>query len=154
MRYASCLPVAPTVMEATLGGSGGITPDPSLETGRKYIWYEEMAENNIIIIGQERVWGYTWVKEKYPWWTDKREEDRCRPTFNSLCESRLILEQAQIELSEAMIMLHDVEVEKPTFKEIRGNPVWLRLKRRNEEAETVRREEKEERAKTKQNVSA
>ena len=34
MRYASCLPVAPTVMEATLGGSGGIPPDPNLETGR------------------------------------------------------------------------------------------------------------------------
>ena len=53
-----------------------------------------------------------------------------------------------------MIRLYDVEVEKPKFKEIRGNPVWLRLKRRNEEAETVRREEKEERAKTKRNVSA
>ena len=36
-------------------------------------------------------------------------------------------------------------MEKPTFEEIRGNPVWLRLKRRNKEAETVRREEKEER---------
>ena len=34
MRYASCLTVAPTAMEATLGGSGGITPDPVLETGR------------------------------------------------------------------------------------------------------------------------
>ena len=37
-------------------------------------------------------------------------------------------------------------MEKPPFKEIRGNPVWLRLKRRNEEAETVRREEKDEAA--------
>ena len=34
MRYASCLPVAPTVMEATLGGSGGIPLDPNLETGQ------------------------------------------------------------------------------------------------------------------------
>ena len=34
MRYASCLTVAPTAMEATLGGSSGITPDPILETGR------------------------------------------------------------------------------------------------------------------------
>ena len=34
MRYASCLPVAPTVMDATLGGSSGIPPDPNLETGR------------------------------------------------------------------------------------------------------------------------
>ena len=35
MRYASCLTVAPTAMEATLGGSGGITPDPVLEAGRE-----------------------------------------------------------------------------------------------------------------------
>ena len=34
MRYTSCLTVAPTVMDATLGGSGGIPPDPNLETGR------------------------------------------------------------------------------------------------------------------------
>ena len=34
MRYASCLPVAPTVMDATLGDSCGIPPDPNLETGR------------------------------------------------------------------------------------------------------------------------
>ena len=34
MRYASCLTVAPSAMDATLGGSGGITPDPNLETGR------------------------------------------------------------------------------------------------------------------------
>ena len=33
MRYASCLPVAPSVMDATLVGSGGIPPDPNLETG-------------------------------------------------------------------------------------------------------------------------
>ena len=34
MRYASCLTVAPTAMDATLGGSGGIPTDPNLETGR------------------------------------------------------------------------------------------------------------------------
>ena len=65
-------------------------------------------------------------------------EDRWRTEFNLLFETRLILEQAQIELREAMIRLRDVDVVKPTFKEIRGNPVWLRLKWRNEEAETVR----------------
>ena len=37
MRYQSCLQVAPSGMEATIGGSGGIPPDPSLETG----WDEE-----------------------------------------------------------------------------------------------------------------
>ena len=66
MRYPSFLTVAPSAMDTTLGGSGGIPPDPSPETGRKYIWYEEMAEHNIIIVGQGRVWDYTWVKEKYP----------------------------------------------------------------------------------------
>ena len=34
MRYQSCLQVAPSGMEATIGGRGGIPPDPSLETGR------------------------------------------------------------------------------------------------------------------------
>ena len=33
-KFLSCLPVAPLVMEATVGGSGGIPLDPSLETGR------------------------------------------------------------------------------------------------------------------------
>ena len=33
-RFPTCLPVAPLVMEATVGGSGGIPLDPSLETGR------------------------------------------------------------------------------------------------------------------------
>ena len=32
---------------------------------------------------------------------------------------------SDLELEEAMIRLHDVEVEKPKFREIRGNPVWL-----------------------------
>ena len=68
--------VGPLSMGATVGDSCGIKPDPSLETGRRYIWYEEMAENNIIILSQERVWDYTWVKEKNPWWTDKCEEDK------------------------------------------------------------------------------
>ena len=30
--------VAPTAMDATLGGSSGIPTNPSLETGRRYIW--------------------------------------------------------------------------------------------------------------------
>ena len=64
MRYPSCLTVAPSAMDATLGGRGGITPDPCVETGRRYIWYEERAENNIIIIGQERVWDYTWWSKR------------------------------------------------------------------------------------------
>ena len=34
MRFASCLTVALTAMDATLGGSGGIPTDPNLETGR------------------------------------------------------------------------------------------------------------------------
>ena len=34
MRYASCLTVAPTAMDATLYGSGGIPTDPNLEAGR------------------------------------------------------------------------------------------------------------------------
>ena len=34
MRYATCLTVAPTVMDATHGGSGGIPSDPNLATGR------------------------------------------------------------------------------------------------------------------------
>ena len=67
MRYPSCLSVAPSAMDATVGGSGGIPLDPSLWTGRKYIWYEEMAGWNIIVLGQERVWNYTWVKEEHPW---------------------------------------------------------------------------------------
>ena len=32
-------------------------------------------------------------------------------------------------------------MEKPMFKEIRGNHVWLLLKRRKEEAEAARRQE-------------
>ena len=35
MRYASCLTLAPSALDATLGGSGGITPDPNLETGQE-----------------------------------------------------------------------------------------------------------------------
>ena len=34
MRYPSCLPVAPSVMDGTVGGSGGIPSDPSLEIGK------------------------------------------------------------------------------------------------------------------------
>ena len=33
-RFLSCLSVVPLAMDATAGGSGGIPPDPSLETGR------------------------------------------------------------------------------------------------------------------------
>ena len=33
-RYLSCLSVVPLVMDATTGGSSGIPPDPSLQTGR------------------------------------------------------------------------------------------------------------------------
>ena len=33
MRYQSCLQVAPSGTEATVGDSCGIKPDPSLETG-------------------------------------------------------------------------------------------------------------------------
>ena len=35
MRFSTCLPVAPIGMEATVGGSGGIPLDPSLDTGRR-----------------------------------------------------------------------------------------------------------------------
>ena len=55
-----------------------------------------------------------------------------------------------MELREAKIRSRDLDVEKPTLKEIRGNPVWLRLKRRNKEAETGRSEEKEERKEAEQ----
>ena len=34
MRFPTCLPVAPIDIEATVGGSGGIPWDPSLDTGR------------------------------------------------------------------------------------------------------------------------
>ena len=34
MRFPNCLPVAPSVMEATVGGSVGIPVDPSLQTGK------------------------------------------------------------------------------------------------------------------------
>ena len=75
-------------------------------------WYVERAENNIIIIGQDRVWDYTWVKKKYPWWTDKCEEDRRRPEFfDAIFMFRSVQGQAQIELREAMIMLRDGKVE-------------------------------------------
>ena len=47
MRYPSCLTVAPSAMNATLGGSGGIKPDPSLETGR-------VGEKNIKKVGERR----------------------------------------------------------------------------------------------------
>ena len=33
-RYLSCLSVVPLVMDTTTGGSRGIPPDPSLQTGR------------------------------------------------------------------------------------------------------------------------
>ena len=39
MRYQSCLKVDPSDMEATTGGSGGIPPNSSLETG----WDEEKS---------------------------------------------------------------------------------------------------------------
>ena len=98
MRYPSCLTVAPLVMDATLGGSGGITPDPSLETGRRYIWYKEMAACKILLDpSPETVFYYTWVKEK--------NLKKCRLRFLKLHETRTSLEQAQVELFDAVFRL-------------------------------------------------
>ena len=66
-RFLSCLSLVPLAMEATAGGSGGIPPDPSPETGQKYIWYEEFAEQNVHVVGQGRAFDYTWFKQKDPW---------------------------------------------------------------------------------------
>ena len=163
--------VVPLVMETTAGGSGGIQPDPSLETGRRYrwspkegqryrwsptdpsletgrryIWTKEMAAYKIPLIPRpETVFPYTWVKEK--------NLKKWRLRFLDLNETKTSLKQATIELREAMIRLCDLEVEKPTLKEIRGNPVRMQLKRRNKEAETIRRKVKREVEKANCNVS-
>ena len=53
-KFLTCLPVAPIDMEATVGGSGGIPLDSSLETGKgkeknlekwrlKYLWIQGMG---------------------------------------------------------------------------------------------------------------
>ena len=57
MRYQSCLQVAPSGMEAALGGSGGIPPDPSLETGwdkEKILKYRRKRERIIRIHTRNR----------------------------------------------------------------------------------------------------
>ena len=61
MRCASCLPVAPTVMEATLGGSGGISPDPNLETKRD--------EEKTLEERRQRFWWIrkTWTQIERDW---------------------------------------------------------------------------------------
>ena len=99
-------------MYATTGGSGGIPPNPSPETGWKYIWDKEFAEQkNIVVINQRIAFDYIWVKHKDPWGFTK---DKWKPHFESLLGARTILEQATKELREAMIMLHDGNIEKPT----------------------------------------
>ena len=55
-------------MDATTGGSGGIPPNPSPETGRK-----EFAEQHIEVRGQGRAFDYTWFKQKDPWGAAKHK---------------------------------------------------------------------------------
>ena len=68
----------------------------------------------------ETVFYYTWVKEK--------NLKKWRLRFLKLHETRTSLKQAQVELFDAVFRLRNANLEKPTSKEIRGNPVWLRLK--------------------------
>ena len=93
-----------------------------------------MAYKIPLIPRPETVFPYTWVKEK--------NLKKLRLRFLDLNETKTSLKQATIELREAMIRLCDVEVEKPTLKEISGNPVRMRLKWRNKEAESIRRKVK------------
>ena len=65
MRYPSCLTVAPSTMDATIGGSGGIKPDPSLETGRDGEKNLKSWRKKIIRIQEtERGWSKSKKKRK------------------------------------------------------------------------------------------